>query len=352
MEAERDRFAGLQSALRGPERRPWFESIRNGYTLAFILHALLECGALKALRDVGDEGLTCNELAEKCGLDAALLSGVLNYLVVADSVVVRDGEKFRLGSRGTWAFDEHVISGLGVIIDAYGCVMQELLPALKKEKRYGVDFVRSGKHVAEVSIRTSRKNQQVVVRECNRLGITKLVDLGCGAAGVIIALLRSGPKMRCVGLEIDDDALNYARDNVVAAGLADRVAFVAGDMGKPEEFANKPEMQDVQAFNCIMVLHELLRNGEEAVVDLLRRYKKLFPGRYFFLGEVCAWTDDDYRKTDPLDIGRLWYQHLMHPLSLQGLPVSHDTWMSIFSRASVEFIGVTRLFADQYVLKF
>ena len=352
MSSDQDRFAGLQTALRGAERRPWFESIRNGFTLSYILHALIESGVMKELRAAGEAGLTTHQLAETLGLEASLLDGILCYLVVADSVVERHGEGYRLGARGTWVFDDHVTTGLGVIIDAYGCVMQELLPALTKKKRYGVDFVRSGKHVAEVSVRTSRKNQQVIVRECARLGVTKVMDLGCGAAGVIIALCRSSPKMSAVGLEIDADALAFARENVVAAGLTSRVSFVQGDMSKPEEFADRPEMKDVQAFNCIMVLHEMFRAGDEAVIDILRRYKRFFPGRYFFLGEVVAWTDEQFRAGEPIDIGRLWYQHLMHPLSLQGLPATHEKWLSVFERAGVELLGVTRLFADQYVLKF
>lgn len=352
MSNEQDRFAGLQTALRGGERRPWFESMRNGFTLSYILHALVESGAMKELRAAGEAGLTTTQLAERLNLDAGLLDGILCYLVVADSVVERVGDGYRLGPRGTWVFDDHVTTGLGIIIDAYGCVMQELLPALTKKKRYGVDFVRSGKHVAEVSVRTSRKNQQVIVRECAKLGINKVMDLGCGAAGVIIALCRSSPSMSAVGLEIDVDALQFARENVVAAGLQDRVSFVQGDMSKPETFAGRPELEGVQAFNCIMVLHEMFRGGDQAVIDILASYKKHFPGRYFFLGEVVAWSDEQFREADQVDIGRLWYQHLMHPLSLQGLPASHDKWMSVFARAGVECLGITRLFADQYVLKF
>lgn len=349
--SDQDRFAGLQTALRGAERRPWFEGLRNGFTLCYILHALNECGVMKALRDAGEKGMTTQELADKLDLEAFPLDGVLCYLVVADSVIERVGDGYRLGPRGTWVFDDHVTTGLGVIIDAYQSIMTELLPALTKKKRYGVDFVRSGKHVAEVSVRTSRKNQQVVVRECQRLGINKIMDLGCGAAGVIIAFCRSSPKMSAVGLEIDEDALNYARENVQKAGMADRVQFIAGDMSKPETFADRPECQGVQAFNCIMVLHEMFRGGDEAVIDILARYKKMFPGRYFFLGEVVAWSDEQYRQGEPLDISRLWYQHLMHPLSWQGLPAPHEKWVKVFEKAGVELVSVHPLFADQYVLK-
>ena len=56
-----------------------------------------------------------------------------------------------------------------------------------------------------------------------------LVDLGTGSGALLLALLAELPATRGIGTDRSYDALNCARDNAVALGLAARAAFLACD---------------------------------------------------------------------------------------------------------------------------
>jgi hypothetical protein len=56
-----------------------------------------------------------------------------------------------------------------------------------------------------------------------------VADLGCGTGWSTIALARAYPLARVSGLDLDADSIRQARLNAERAGLADRIAFEAGD---------------------------------------------------------------------------------------------------------------------------
>jgi phenylpyruvate C(3)-methyltransferase len=340
------------AATLGDDPESWRESMRNGYLRAFVVHAILETGVADELRQRADGGATAPELAAACKLNPLLLEPALTYLSLADQVLRKDGDRFFLGARGEWLFNDQLRAGLLASIDAYGCVLTELVPALRGDKVYGRDFRRRGDAVAAASLLTTRPNYPFIIETLRRYAITSVADLGCGAAGLLVEFCRLAPELDGVGVDVDAGALSEARRSLEQAGLLRRVALVESDIGHPETFAARPEIEQVQAFNCCGVLHEFFREGDGAVIDILGRYKRLFPNRLFFLGEFRARTDEEYGRT-PLTkrIRNLWYQHLMHPLSRQGLPRSREQWGAIFAAADVELVEVRDYFLDQYVLR-
>lgn len=339
-------------SLLGADATAWREGMRNGYLRAFIINALLQTGIADELRRRSPEAASADELAQHAGLDAYALSSALTYLSLADRVIEKQGNAFRLGERGDWLFTPELRAALLASIDAYGCVLTELLPTLKREKSYGSDFRRRGDAVAAASLLTTRPNYPFIVETLARYGVTSVADLGCGAAGLLVEFSKLAPELHGVGVDIDPGSLSEARQALEAAGLLGRVTLIEGDIGNPDAFAAQPAIQSVDAFNCCGVLHEFFRDGDDAVIAILASYKRLFPGRLFFLGEFRARTDDEYRSTPVVHrIRNLWYQHLMHPLSKQGLPRSRAQWQSIFERAGVEALDVRDYFLDQYVLR-
>ena len=83
--------------------------------------------------------------------------------------------------------------------------------------------------------------------------------------------------------------------------------------------------------------------------------KKAFKGKYFFLGEFDCLTDDEYQKMNyPDRIHYLFYQHMIHPLTNQGLTTKEE-WLDIFEKAGVEVIELNdklNFRLVQFVLKF
>jgi SAM-dependent methyltransferase len=76
----------------------------------------------------------------------------------------------------------------------------------------------------------------------------RIADLGCGAGWSSIGLAQSYPKALVDGFDLDDASIDLARDNVRAAGLADRVKFHVRDAGDPE-LAGRYDL--VAAFECL-----------------------------------------------------------------------------------------------------
>ena len=338
--------------LLGDDPESWREGMRNGYLRAFVVNAIVQTGVAEELRRRGPEGATANALAEATSLDPEVLEPILFYLSHADRVLQNEGDRFALGRNGDWLFAPELKAALLASIDAYGCVLTELVPTLRREKSYGHDFRRRGDAVAAASLLTTRPNYPFIVQSLRAHGITAIADLGCGAAGLLIEFCRLAPDLNGVGIDIDPGSLSEAHRAVEQEGVTDRITVVEGDIGRPESFAAHPALRRVQAFNCCGVLHEFFRDGDAAVIEILRKYKRLFPTRYFFLGEFRARTPEEYDQMPIVKrVRNLWYQHLMHPLSRQGLPRTRERWKEIFASAEVELVDVRDYFLDEYVLR-
>lgn len=312
---------------------PWIQSIRNGYSRAFILLALHETGVFERLRREGPQ--TVEQLAQGCGVDAYLLDGVLHFLVFADRILRKEGDRFALTERGEdMLFTDPVLAFTYGAVGAYACLLTELLPSLKGRKRYGKDFERDGRFLARGSFFTGRANYPWVVEQMAKRGVRTFADLGCGSADVLIAFCRLHPDLRGIGIDISPGVLREARQRVEQAGLSDRISLIEGDFTRPETFAR--HVGQVDAFNGIMSFHEFLKDGEEPVVRLFSNLKASFPGRWIFVGEFNRLSDEEFEALPfPERIHPLFYQHIIHPLTRQGLPTTKARWLSIFERAGL-----------------
>lgn len=321
----------------GRDPKSWIQGIRNGYTRAFILFALHETGVFEAL-DSGP-AKTVEELAAECRLDPVLLDGVLNYLTYADAVLQKEGEHFSLTHQGRWLFEDSTLAMAFGAVGSYACLLTELVPALRGQKRYGVDFERRGDLLAKGSYYTGRGNYPWLVSQLGRLGVRTVADLGCGSADVLIEFCKLDSRLKGVGIDISSQALRVAQARIDEAGLGSRIRLVQGDLTHPETFGK--EVQEVEAFNGTMVLHEFLREGEAAVEEILRRMKQHFPKKYFLLGEFNRVSDQEFKNLPyPDRVHPLFYQYIIHPLTRQGMPLPKEQWLNIFKKADLRLLLV------------
>ena len=134
--------------------------------------------------------------------------------------------------------------------------------------------------------------------------------------------------------------------------MSERISLSEGDLYKPETFSNA--VKDVDAFNAIMVMHEFLRDGKEAVIKMFKSMKAEFKGKYF-LGEFDCLDDTEYQSMQyPDRIHYLFYQHMIHPLTNQGLATKEE-WLEIFERSGVEVLEYNDKLTFrlvQFILKF
>ncbi|WP_439655970.1 SAM-dependent methyltransferase [Lentzea sp. HUAS TT2] len=92
---------------------------------------------------------------------------------------------------------------------------------------------------------------------------TDFLDVGTGAGGIAIRLCEASPGLRAVGLEISPAALDVARVDVEAAGLADRVEI------RDQSVA---DLTDVEAYDLAWLPQQFIPRGEllEALPRVLR----------------------------------------------------------------------------------
>ena len=323
----------------GEDLSSWTASMLSGLTRSHLLFALAEAGVFAAIDEAGDDGRTSDELAAECALDRRLLEGALTFLALADQVLVKKGDRFFSGERAEWLGEDQTRGVSLLYVGGYSCLLSNLLPALRKEERYGVDFERPGDMVARGSYIATRANYPWILSELSALGVEVVADLGCGAAHILIDFCGRRAELQGVGIDISPEALTEARRAVEDAGLTDRIRLIEGDITRPRDYA--AQLGDVQAFNANFVLHEFLRDGEQAVVEILRQMKELFPGRYLVVAEFDAPSDEEYLELPiPDRIFMLFYQHIIHPMSWQGLPIPTASWRRLYQRAGIELLKV------------
>ena len=319
----------------GSDVKTWSQSIRNGYSRSFILFALTELGVFETLRDRAP--LTVEEIAKKHKINAHLLDGILNFLYHADKILVKKDNKFSLSKNGAWLFHSMTQAMALGAIGAYSCLLYELVPSLREEKKYGKDFVRRGDLIAKASFLTGQANYPWVVQTLKDLGVSVVADLGCGSANILINFCEMNKDLRGIGIDISSEAIQEATQRVAKAGLSQRIKLVQGDLTQPETYYS--QVGDAEAFNGIMVLHEFLRDGEDYVVNILKDMKKHFPGRYLFIGEFDRLSDEEFQSMPyPDRIHPLFYQYIIHPLTWQGLPMEKERWLRLFERAGLKLI--------------
>jgi SAM-dependent methyltransferase len=103
----------------------------------------------------------------------------------------------------------------------------------------------------------------------------RVLDMGCGAAGLIMRIAEAHPKATCLGIDIDAHGIETARARIKEAGLEARVAVELADGG---------EIGDENAFDVITmfeVLHEIPPPARPRV--LANCHKALKPGAPLFI---------------------------------------------------------------------
>ena len=349
---ENDTFNTSREEFLGKNSKFWTQSIRNGYIRSHLIFAMHETGVFETIKK--EKNLSCEDIATKNNLNPFLLKGVLNFLYHSDKILLKKDGKFSFTKFGLEnLFTDALLTMSFGAVGAYSCILTELVPSLRNEKKYGVDYIRPGDLIAKGSYYTGRKNYPWVVENMKKLGIKKVADLGCGSADVLISLCEQDKNLSGVGVDLSKDALEEAKVRILDKGLEKRISLVQGDLYKPETFSRK--LKDVDGFNAIMVMHEFLRDGKEKVTQMFKDMKKEFKGKYFFLGEFDCVDDEEYQKMPyPDRIHFLFYQHVIHPLTWQGLGFKED-WLEIFDKAGIEVIKMEdklNFRLVQFILKF
>lgn len=103
----------------------------------------------------------------------------------------------------------------------------------------------------------------------------KVLDMGCGAAGLLMRIAEAHPNADCVGVDVDRHGIELATQRISDAGLSDRVRVELVDGG---EIAHADEFDVVTMFE---VLHEIPVAVRPQVIA--NCHKALKPGAPLFI---------------------------------------------------------------------
>ena len=340
----------------GKDVTHWTQSIRRGYGMSFLLFSFHDTGVFNELKN--NHSISSAEISKKLGLNNKVLESGLNFLVNADNSIIKDEkgnyQLTEIGEKRLFS-DQATAMSLGAV-GAYHTLLTNYSSMLKNKITYGKDFIRDGRLVAISSVLTGRANYSWVAQKFNDLNVDTVVDLGCGSGDIIIDFCNKHKTFNGVGLDIDPTAVEVAQENVKKNNLESRIELIVGDMLNPKTYSSKIHSKGEKvAFNAIMALHEFLRDGKQAVVDVLKKMKKEFPGSYFVLGEFNKCKDSEFQNIPIYErMHMLFYQEIIHGLTDQGL-ASLDEWKEIFKAADVELLEYKADFPFrlvEYVIKF
>ncbi|MEV6949456.1 class I SAM-dependent methyltransferase [Streptomyces sp. NPDC051172] len=262
------------------------------------------------------------------GLDGTLGNAVMRYLELQDVVMAEKGGTWRLTERGRLLTSEVSLAMLGMYGEAYGAVLSQSADLLTRRAAYGWDVWRDdaalGRHGATLF---HRFHTQGLLNALAGADTQCLLDIGCGAGQLLIDLCVQDPGMRGVGLDISPEAIAVAREQAVAAGVADRVEFVVADAFDPESWPAVCHEPDTLV--AVELIHELFREGEGRVVSLLDTVADLLRAgrKHFILGESQLCYDNRGDDSE---------YFLVCSLTGLGLPVREESWLDLIGRTQLQ----------------
>jgi SAM-dependent methyltransferase len=307
-------------------------AIYNSAVAAWAIAAAWEIGALDELDR--ERTLDAESFASRRGLDPAATAGLFRALASVD-VVQRRG---------------HVVAAAGAFDEVYQYksffhwlsrgsaeLFRQMPSVLVSENRTGQFYQRDAAAIAYACREIDELCYAPAFWDAmGRLDfeLSNVVDLGCGSGGRVLDILARYPRARGIGIDIARPALDAARADSLAAGAADRVAFVEADVLDLDE---RPEFADTELITCFMMGHDFW--PRENCVAALRRFRKVFPSaQRLLLGDATRTAEAGDRDLPVFTLGF----ELGHDLMGAFLPTVPD-WESVFDEAGWKLVRTNRI---------
>lgn len=251
----------------------------DGYFLAHAVDFLYRDGILHQLAQAG---ATAETLAAARGLDSEILGQVLDFVRHRSGVLARapDGRYQVLLDPGRLALLSHA---LDKYLGGYGPCVGALAAAARDPGRAGARL--DSRRFAAAFAQIGRSSFPALPQQVRRFGVTRLLDIGCGAGGFLLEMAQADPAFAGWGVEPNPHALDVARRRAAAAGVSGRVHFLAGDALTVAEALPEGVAATVEAVSGVSLLNEFFHGGPHKAQALLRRLGGLFPGRLLFVAD-------------------------------------------------------------------
>jgi SAM-dependent methyltransferase len=299
------------------------QALQLGHAVA-ALHAL---GVMDALH----QACLPEDLARRFGVDETLLAGLLDHAARATDLVRRRGRHYR--HTRAWNREARFLVGLyGLAFGSAAAQVQTLLrqpalgPSMVDRRQHGRVFGSAEAAPAALGILPGL---------LRRLGLQRVLDLGCGPAALLTEMARADPAFKGWGVEAHAGMRAAARVALRQAGVARQIRLLRGDARAIDSVLPAAVAAEVQAVVASQFVNEMFGAGTAAVVDWLRRLRQLLPGRLLVLADYGGRLG----STLPAE-GRLTLVHdHAQLLSGQGVPPARRRdWVALYRSAGARLV--------------
>jgi SAM-dependent methyltransferase len=260
-----------------------------------ISRAILTAAELDLFTRLDKQAATAGDLAPALQLDQRALTRLLDFLVTL-GLFHKQGEAYRVTENGAHFSARHPTSALAML---------QHLNMLWNNWSYLTATVRDGNNpgrrtvigtASEDDARSfigamhaiARRVAADIAAACDALRFERLLDIGGGSGAYTIAFLQNNPHLHAVLFDLPN-VVPMARQNIVGAGLEDRVTFMQGDFGTDE----LPGGCDLALLSAI--IHQ---NGPEENIELYAKvHRALEPGGVLLIRDHIM----DESRTKPPD---------------------------------------------------
>ncbi len=275
----------LWKIARGGNLRARIRATRDGLA-AIRLNvggAAVQTGVLDAL---AAGPATTAELAGELRLaDEKLLATFLR--VVAGTGLLRDdGGRWRLTSRGRAAIDDDLVRASYLAFSGFHTALYRELGTQLAGGAARRDVAEQGELIARISGGFEPLVLGVLTRAVRERAPRRILDVGCGKALELAAMLEAAPRAQGVGIDVDAGAVELAARTLAERGLADRAAVVHTDLRAAVDDRTGPL---AEPFDFALLANVLYYLPMAERVDFLRSVVDLLaPGATLVVGTTVA----------------------------------------------------------------
>lgn len=293
----------------------------EGYYLSQIVRFLHHSGLVDAL----EVPASVQDLAKSHGLDPELLRLVLRFVAERSDLLepTPEGyicaERYRSARDGTnWLISQYLGAYEPVAADVGGVLRDPARgPGLVDERLHARAF--------DTLDRPAYRALPAILRE---LAPSGLVDLGCGAGGLLRSLARERPEMRGWGLDANPEMCRRARERIAHERLGARLTILEGGVGGLRHHFPADAVQGVDVVVCASLLNQGWSNGD--VVAWLTGIRDLFQGRTLVVADYYGRLGWDLPGPPRLAL----LHDLVQALSGQGVPPpDREGWRRVYEKA-------------------
>jgi hypothetical protein len=297
----------------------------NSSVGAAALSAATELGLLERVRRDGD--LDVGGFCQEHHLHVPSVFAICRSLACFDILaLLPDGHRVRPGAQFRAAYEDKgyflwLVRGYGHLLEhlAELCYLRNR-PADPDDRAF---VRRQGKHIALAGLDYGARFVDPYFNAMlDDEPFHVIADLGCGSAGRLIDIVRARPHVRGLGVELNEDAVKLAQENVRDAGLEPRLCIVGGDV---TQLTSRQDFQDVDLLCSFFMGHDLWPRAR--CRRILSDLQTVFPSMKRFL--LCDTHRYDVESTEEMPTFVMAFE-LTHAVMGQSIP-SQAEWLDLFA---------------------